>query len=210
MSKSILRIAGFIGSAGLTAALVGAAVNGTGAYFTDAKAGQISGTMGSIAIEGSGGTGGNGLGIKFTNLLPGDTATDTVNFKNTGKNVQDVWVVFDQEALGNGTADAGLNSLGRYAKVQVKSGSTTVFASGNLNDDADSCPPGAGPAPVCHPLPHILKLQDNLAPGASGSMTFSFTPSEKFKDVQNVTLLNLPYKLVATQDGIRPDNALNG
>ena len=55
----------------------------------------------------------------------------------------------------------------------------------------------------------MLKLDDSLAPGSSGSMTFAFTPSAKFKNVANAQLLNLGYSLVATQHGITPDNSLN-
>jgi len=202
------RIAGFTVALGATAALAGFAATGTGAYFSDAKTGnRITGTMGSIAITGSNGTGANNLDINFSNMLPGDTQASSVDFTNTGHNDQDVWVVFDQAALGTGDAKTGLNALGHYAEVQIKSSGTSVFHSVNLNDNAGTCTPG--PATDCNPLPHALKLTDSLAPGHSGSMEFAFTPSAAFKNVQDLPLLNLPYTLVATQHGVAPDNSLN-
>jgi hypothetical protein len=200
--SSILRIGGFIGSAGVTAALVGAAVSGTGAYFSDTEQGSITGTMGSIQLQ-SGDT-----QISFTKMLPGAAQSDTVTYRNNGANAQDVWVVFDEEALGDGSGTKGLNSLGTYGEVHVASNGTEIFGSKNLNDRASTCPPGEGD-PACNPLPHMLKLVGDLQPGATGAMQFSFTPGAKFKNVQGAPILNLPYQLVATQPGIAPDNPLN-
>lgn len=211
MRKATLaRVAGFTVALGATASLAGFAATGTGAYFSDAKSGNvIAGTMGSIAITGHGGDGANNLGITFTKMLPGEQQSKTVSFTNTGENNEDVWVVFDQAALGTHDGKTGLNSFGRYAEVHVSADGSEIFGSANLNDNASSCPPGSGPAPVCNPLPHMLKLEDNLTPTSSGTMTFAFTPGAAFKSVEDVALLNLPYTLVATQHGITPDNALN-
>jgi hypothetical protein len=204
------RVAGFTVALGATATLASFAATGTGAYFSDAKTGNtIAGTMGSIAITGHDGQGPHHLDISFADMLPGDAASKTVGFTNTGNNPEDVWVVFNQKDLGTHDGQTGLNSFGTFGEVHVASSGTAIFGSKNLNDDAATCPPGAGPAPVCNPLPHMLKLDSNLAPGASGSMTFAFTPSAKFKSVQNVELLHLGYTLVATQHGIAPDNSLN-
>lgn len=214
MSKAkVARLAGFTVALGATASLAAFAATGTGAYFSDAKTGNvISGTMGSIAITGHDGGGAHHLGISFANMLPGDTSSKTVGFTNTGKNPEDVYVVFDQSALGdhNAATNNGLNDLGHFASVEVDSAGSPVFRSSNLNDDPASCPTVAdGHRTDCSPLPHVLKLAENLAPGADGSMTFSFMPSAAFQNVQNVQLLNLPYTLVATQHGIAPDNSLN-
>jgi hypothetical protein len=148
-------------------------------------------------------------------MLPGETGKQAVSFKNTGQNAQDVWVVFPQSALGDGnhsTDNHLVNDFGTYATIQINSGNTPVFYSNNLNDDQTSCPDGAVDPAVgraCHALPTMVKLRDNLAPGAGGSMEFDFTPDAKFKSNQGLPVLNLPYKLVATQHGIAPDNALN-
>src|SRR4051794_22508603 len=112
MSKTkIARIAGFTVALGATATLAGFAATGTGAYFSDAKTGNsITGTMGSIAITGHDGTGLNNLNISFANMLPGEQQSKTVGFTNTGNNPEDVYVVFDQTALGSHDALTGLNS----------------------------------------------------------------------------------------------------
>jgi len=210
VSKSrVARIGAFVGSVGVTAALVGFAASGTGAYFSDAKPdNQIKGTMGSVAIEGHDGGGANNLDITFTKMLPGEAQAKSLRFQNTGQNAEDVWVVFDQDKLGDGNATTGLNSTGQYSEVLIKSSGTKVFYSKNLNDRASTCPPGTG-TPTCRPLPHMVKLQDSLAPGANGTMEFTFTPSARYKGNAGLPVLDLPYTLVATQHGIRPDDSLN-
>jgi len=57
----------------LMGALVVMATGATGAYFSESKQGEISGTTGSIHVHTSGGSGPNGLLFNFKNLLPGDT-----------------------------------------------------------------------------------------------------------------------------------------
>jgi hypothetical protein len=209
MKKStILRAGGFIGSAGLTVALVGAGAAGTGAYFSDTEVGSVSGTYGSIEIDATDTT------IAFENMLPGEAQKKLVTFKNSGKNTQDVWIVFDATALGDGTktTDHGkINDLGKYGEVHIKSSGTAVFDSANLNDDATSCPVGAGPEPVCAPLPRAVKLRSNLVPGASGNFEFSYTVAAmtKARAEGANTFVPLPYKIVATQTGIDPLNTMN-
>lgn len=204
-----VRLTAFIGSAALTAGLAGLAVAGTGAYFTDAEAGTISATMGTIKIDTSGGDDGVVGKIAFTNMLPGETQAKTINFGNTGSRAQDVWLVFTSDLGDQANADQTLiNNWGRYAEIHITSGSTPVFESNNLNDNP-SCPLGEGDPDgsyVCNPLPQQVKLASNLNPGAWGSMTFAFRPSSRFDNaVQAATILSLDYKIVATQPGIAPD-----
>lgn len=212
MNKSkAARLTGFIGSAGATALLVGFAVSGTGAYFTDSEPGTLQGSMGTIQVDASGGYGPNGTDITFTNMLPGEAQTHTIDYTNTGANNQDVWVVFDQAYLGDfdRDTDTGLiNDRGTYAEIHITSFGAPRFESANLNDDADSCPPGAG-NPACNPLPKQILLASNLTPGASGDMVFSYMPGAKYRNNQGLPEFYLPYKIVATQHGIAPDNALN-
>ncbi len=214
MSKSIaLRLAGFIGAAGLTAALVGSAVAGTGAYFNDSKPGTINASLGSIKVDTS------NTALSFTNLLPGDSQTQTAQFTNTGLNPQDVWVVFNAADIGDGDShtDAGLiNDLGTYGEVLIKTSGTPVFSSNNLNDDSTTCPPGAGadlvPPRACAPLPHMIKLQQNLGVGASSDFAFTFTVAAKLKAAAaegGPIFAPIRYTIVATQHDITPDNSLN-
>ena len=220
--KQFFKVTGFIGTLAAGTALVASAATGTGAYFTDSVSGTMSGTMGSISIRSGDGGGANAATtIRFTKMLPGETGTKTVAFTNNGQNPQDVWVVFPQSALGDFNHDtphkgtdepSGINDFGTYATIQIKSGSSTVFYSNNLNDDPNSCPDGTADPVIkraCHALPTMVKLADNLAPRASGDMEFAFTPDAKFQDNQTLPVLSLPYKLVATQHGISPDSALS-
>ena len=52
MRKSrAVRVAGFVGALGASAALVGFAASGTGAYFTDSHTGSINASTGSIKVD---------------------------------------------------------------------------------------------------------------------------------------------------------------
>lgn len=210
-----LRLGGFIGAAGVTAALVGTAVTGTGAYFSDSRTGTVTGSLGSITLS-TGGSPTNDTTLAFTDMLPGEGKTQKVDFTNTGHNPQDVWVVFNQGDMGDGShlTDTNLiNDHGTYGEVLIKSSGVDKFWSNNLNDDAASCPPGAGaPGPVCNPVPHMIKLAENLAPAASGNMEFTYTPAAKLKSSaqeNGPAFAPIDYAIVATQHGIAPDDALN-
>ena len=164
MPRSVkVKIVGLIAAVVLVAALVGVASGATGAYFTDTKAGVASGTIGSIKVGTSGGSGGYGLDIAFSNLLPGEPQTISANYQNTGRNNQDVWIVFN-----NATALSALNNLGTYGEVTVSDSNTgDLFYSNNLND----YPNNGGVTP----LPEKIKLVSNLGPGGSGTMSFTFS-----------------------------------
>jgi hypothetical protein len=198
VQKRNMKIAAFVASMAGTAALVGGAVVGTGAYFEDSKTGNtVTGTMGSIQIEGHDGTGQNSLDAVFTNMLPGEAHSKTLRYSNTGLNNEDVYIQFDPAATH------ALNQLGRFGEMHVLSNGTEIFGSKNLNDNGATCPAGTAD---CNPLPTQLKLGDNVEPGHTGSFTVSFTPGAKFKNpaLYGQQLLNLPYTLVATQHGINP------
>jgi hypothetical protein len=220
---TIIRTIGFIGSAGITVALVGAAATGTGAYFTDSKSGTIAGTMATVKIHTGGGTGADNLNFAFDKMLPGQAQTQTVTFQNTGNSSADIWVVFDKTDLGNNptpgggtTSASGLNSWGTYAEVHLATSGTEIFGSANLNDGYPCGTPGTRvdawgvtDPTLCY-LAGQYKLASNVGPTASGDMTFSFTPSKKFQNTaQGLPVLSLGYKIVATQVGIAPDNPYN-
>ncbi|MET0838274.1 MAG: hypothetical protein ABWY19_05790 [Marmoricola sp.] len=194
------RVLAFVGALGTSAALIGATVAGTGAYFQDSTdTSSIKGTMGDIQVEGVG-----GLDMVFDKMLPGETHSKTVEYRNSGVNKQDVWLVFtDAKQLGSKDAKSGINSLGTYGEIHIASNGAQKFDSANLNDNASSCPPGAG-NPACNPLPAKIKLVENLTPDQHSVFSFSFKPSEKFTGIQNAAILGLDYKLVATQHGIDP------
>ena len=213
-----------IGAGGVAVALTMAlaALGPTGAYFSDTASGEVSGTVGSIKIAGADGTGTDSLNLAFTNLLPGTPQTVSSRYVNTGLNAQDVWVVFnDKDALH------ALNDLGTYGEFHVAANGTALFDSANLSDDLDDVGnPSCGTlAPTgCWPVPKMIKLAENLAPTAVGSVSFTFGyaakmsgQSEQGGGVWNAypvttkqtpdavaTDNGLPYQIVATQVGQTP------
>ncbi len=96
----VARVAGFVASAGLTVGLIGAAGAATGAYFQDAEAGTIRGTVGTIQIDNETST-----SLVFEKMLPGESATRSATFVNEGNREQDVY--FDLGSVP-GISDAQL------------------------------------------------------------------------------------------------------
>lgn len=147
---------------------------GTGAYFTDTHNGTITGSIGSIRVAPSGGSGTDSMDFGFANMLPGESQTITLDYQNTGANNQDIWLKFP-----NATALSALNNLGTYGEAHVGSNGTEIFASTNLNDRVATC--GALSPTGCWPLPTRLKIASNVAPGHTGTVTFTFNYASKMK-----------------------------
>lgn len=208
MKSKTARFGAFLATLGMSATLVGAATASTGAYFSNTRQGHVGGTMGSIKVTTYGGTGTDSADFSFENMLPGEPQTAAVQYQNTGRNAEDVYVVFNDAAKLH-----DLNQLGRYGEVHLTSNSTEIFASQNLNDNATSCPVGSGD-PACAPLPAMLKLADNLAAGSSvQGMAFTFKWQDAPYSLSNTynidgatgpTALDLPYQIVAVQHGRQP------
>ncbi|MBI4935543.1 MAG: hypothetical protein HY828_16810 [Actinobacteria bacterium] len=197
----LTRVGVFVACLGLSGGLVAAASGATGAYFSDSEAGTFSGTLGSIKIEGSGGTGANGLDFEFEHILPGETRTATATFANTGLSPQDVWITFP-----NTPQFQMLNQLGSFGAVEVKANSDTIFYSANLNSNFACGTPGIPPQPTICALPNKLKLFGNVAPGGTGTFSFSFTLGSAFTTQPDPipVVPGLDYLLVGTQVGIQP------
>lgn len=216
-SKSRRAVA-FLATVGVSVGLVGVAASTTGAYFSDTRTGSVSGTIGSIKVATSGGSGTDGLGFTFTNMLPGEPQTVTGTYQNTGANNEDVWLVFN-----NADALHAINDLGTYGQAHILSNGTEVFGSNNLNDHSDTCPilDGSGNPTGCNPIPQKIKLADNLLPSLQGTFGFTFNYASKLKGASaeggpfNCYPLGgcvnngLPYKIVATQHGVDPYDANN-
>ena len=178
------------GAAGVAAvALIATGSGVTGAYFSDAKAGTITGTVGTIQVDttGSFGTGTDHLNFNFENLMPGVAQTAVIKFKNTGTAPEDISLAFP-----NRTALHALNNLGRYGVVKIVDGMNNVlFYSTNLNDGrrlsdtGNTCGTFAQTVGLfdgthCWPLPANLQVATNVAVGASGQVSFIFNyPVEK-------------------------------
>ena len=216
----------------LVGALAALAAGLTGAYLSDTKTGQVTGTFGDITIATSGGIVGqnNGIDFKWDEMLPGVMYTAPIEVQSTStSNNEDLYMLFQ-----NATALSALNSLGRFGsvtiKVQVDGGATsTVFSSNNLND----IPNNGGVVP----LPAQVTLASGITPGTHVHVTFEFeyaskmiTPEPgnvfnqypvllKVGDTQDprdaagyeqVTVVagqtgnGLPFEIVATEPGVQP------
>ncbi len=230
--KNIVKVAGFVGTLGAGAALVATAATGTGAWFTDAENGTMAASTGSLNVDLVAGQ----RDMSFANLMPGDYQTQSVTYKvsqSSGKS--DVWLVFDKNnwavAKFTGAPDSTVapgGGLGRYGHFAVKNGSSTLFQSNNLayaratsspsescNVDADGrggsdARPTAetGPGSLINycGVPYAIKLASDLNSGDEGTMTLEFGVTGRWK-AQNVTLPTVPFQIVATQAGKRPDAA---
>lgn len=186
----------------------------TGAYFSDTHTGAISGSIGTIQIAANGDTGKALSNLSFTNLMPGEAQAVTINYKNTGTSAQDVWITFP-----NATALSALNDLGSFGEVHLYSNGAAVFQSANLDDHTDTC---SDPV-LCKPLPKQVVIARNVAPNATGTITFQFKYSIALDNNSQGTAFNrypvpsqfhgstdtthgtgLPFAIVAMQRGQQP------
>lgn len=224
--KTIAKVAGFVGTLGAGAALVATAATGTGAWFTDAKDGSLSATSGNLTLNTDNTT------INFTGLMPGEDRSQTIGYNvNASSGKVDVWLKFDTTTQAyslfsggkgqNGYADGG---LGRYGHFKVSSAEGTFFDSYNLANDpngyksgcADNAKGWGSVRPANGPndyeqgycgVPGYILVASNLVSGATGNFTITFGLTGKQKDQNQVQVSSLPYQVVATQAGKRPDAA---
>lgn len=155
--------------------LMALAIGVSGAYFSDSKAGAITGTYGTISVTGSGGAGANNLDLVFDKMLPGEPKTVVANFQNTGNTPQDVWIVFNRTALSS------LSSLGSFGEVHMGINGVETFASKDLNDHLKDQDAVDYEGYVIKTVPMKYKVSSGLVPGASGSWSFSFNLAAKTK-----------------------------
>lgn len=232
-SKSI-RLAGFVGALCVSGALIGVAVSGTGAYFTDSHSGEIDAGTGHVrvAVDPADGK------LNFADLLPGEYKTQTINYQAQGTGAEDIWLVFPttsstganpSEAFTGAPDDGAGGGLGRYGHFAIASTDGAHFTSYNLsanraNDSSAPCPTNANGwggsnqqaastsdlLPYCA-APHAILLASNKTNGQGGSatLTFGFTPLLTGpQDAPTNKLVD--FQIVATQHGVRPDDPNNG
>jgi hypothetical protein len=166
------------GALGVAAfALIAAGAGSTGAYFSEAQGGSITGAVGAVHL------GTSNTSFAWTNMMPGEPKTASVDFQNTGTGNQDFYLVFN-----NVPALHALNNLGSYGEVHITDGNGThLFDSANLQDGrhlASGVPDGTNTCggfstTGCWPLPISLKLASNVTPLAWNSFTFSFNYAGK-------------------------------
>jgi hypothetical protein len=137
------RIAGFTVALGATASLVGFAASGTGAYFTDTHTGQINTSTGHVRVT----TDPSDGVLNFTDLLPGNYQTNTINYTAHGTGAEDIWLVFPttsqdgsnpSEAFTGNPSDTAGGGLGKFGHFALDSTGGAAFTSFNLNN------PGTG------------------------------------------------------------------
>jgi hypothetical protein len=209
-------------------------VAGTGAYFTDSHSGQIKANSGQIKVAISPADG----QLNFSNLLPGEFQTKTINYTaHPVGGVEDIWLVFPTDGSaeafvghpGDGISDGhgGDGGLGRYGHFALASTGGANFTSYNLNNpgtgshagpscgidsngwggsSVQAASPGDHSVPFCAPANAIL-LQSGMSAGQSGHVNLEFGYTRVTTGPQATAV---SYQIVATQSGIRPDNAFNG
>lgn len=219
------RVAGFIGALCATGALVATAVEGTGAYFTDAASGSIAANSGSLTLSA------NNTALDFKNLMPGTDQTQNVNYRvkaSSGK--IDLWLVFDNTSDGyghfTGTKDTPYGTdhytgggMGRFGHFAVGSTPTSgaqnlAFSSYNLQYDPNQACTNAttgrgteadSPGSLECGAPAAIQLATNLASGATGTVDVTYGLTGK-QTQQNQTEWTVGYQIVATQAGQSPVN----
>jgi len=127
------RFTALLAGAVLLGSVAAMAIASTGAYFTDSKGGNIHGTNGYISITVDGHNGGaNFMAYDFTNLMPGETKTESITAYNNGPTAVDIWMVFDNANY----MWSAVNVLGMYGKFTV---------GGNLYDNLSNRYPNTHP-----------------------------------------------------------------
>jgi hypothetical protein len=222
---SMMKVGGFIGTLAAGAALVGSAVTGTGAWFSDSHNGNISAGTGRLHLNTT------DTNLTFDNLVPGEYKTRNIDFNLDGSSSTnaDVWLTFDPNDTGylKFTGAKGIpawtdGGLGRYGHFAVSvnggapvfqsynlqngpaSGSCGVDANGNGGSTQQATSPTDTP-PYCG-VPTAIRLASNVAPGQAATINLTFGPTGKWT-AQNAPFANVPFHVVATQVGVRPDAA---
>lgn len=207
--------------------MVGMASASTGAYFTDVHAGSVNGTFGKVQVSVDGvtlpaGDSNDGLAITWNNMLPGSDKTVTWQVTNTGTATESIWLAFDNSNGGwyNTDGRSGINNLGTYGDAQIHSpllnadynNLNNLYPQGTPSNPGQTNHCGDPVGPIAY-LPAENHVAD-LAPGHSTTFTFSFgyTACLSANALQGGPAFTNPllYDIVATQQGVTPDDTHNG
>ena len=226
--KKPTRIAAFIGTLGASATLIGMAATNTGAYFTDHEDGTLSGKTGHLQVDKR-----SDYALNFNDLVPGEYQDRVVNYHTDSSTPEDIWLYFPAgTAYGQftGAKDNGSNhnvdgfadgGMGRFGHFEVKNdGGGTLFSSWNLQNQPDGtsgCADNEGhgsntpPAdrettPAYCGVPHYMKIESNVPSNSDRKLTITFGVTGRQQDQnQSAPPASVPFQVVATQHGIRPD-----
>lgn len=219
-SKTV-RVVGFVGSMGLSAALLGTAATSTGAWFTDSEAGTVMAKSGTLTVDKN-----NNYNLFFDKLIPGQDQTKDVGYHTGGDAPSDIWLSFPNgDAYGAFTGQKGYpnvsdGGLGRYGHFAVyNNAGNLLFNSYNLTNQPDGtsgCADSEGhgsnsPAtsatdtPAYCGVPHYMKIESNVASGTDAKLTLLFGLTGRATGQNKMEVPSLPFQVVATQVGVRPD-----
>ena len=226
--RTLAKLGGFAIAAATTAALVGFAANGTGAYFTASSDGNANVSTGAVTVHTTDIT-----ALNFNGLLPGVYGTQSFQYNtNGGTGLEDVYLEIPANNYLQHIPTSGSFPLGRYGHFAA-SGPDGSFSSFNL-----AAAPGLPSTPnptdcvvdqygrggnqttaatsladfsngFC-PVPQFILLGYGVAsgdPNATASITFGFTGL--LTAPQSTTMAPIPFKVVATQHGILPNDPNN-
>ncbi len=224
LKKKLPRFVLLFGTMGVMVSLIGIAVAGTGAYFTDSVGGQITGNLGTVAVAVS------GQNINFANLMPGEVRTQTVTVRNTGTGNEDIYLAFDN----TNKAWSAVNDLGQYGKFVIngktydnltnKYNSTTGVPGAPIPGQfmGGSC--STVPRVPGNYLPHVILL-GTLTPNQTWTFNVSFNIIACKSDGGGKGIwgyfandfsppladsLPLLFKVAAFQPGVNPNDPFNG
>ena len=225
------RVGGFLAALGASAALIASASGATGAWFTDSHAGNLAGSTGHLRLNVSDTT------LNFNGLVPGQSQTKQISYSvDVSNGTEDVWLVFptataDQaQRYGQFTgakndaawADGGLGRYGHFAVSDTAFGQ--AFRSHNLQNQPggatdESCGIDANGAAGATSRPRSpseprrtaacrrRSCCADLADSTTGTIEVTFGVTGRWT-VQNADpVVNVPFQIVATQHGVRPDAA---
>ncbi|MGN6611266.1 MAG: hypothetical protein ACTHLJ_05780 [Angustibacter sp.] len=224
--KNVFKVAGFIGTLGAGAALVATAATGTGAWFTDSADGGFTATAGHLRLS----TGETTL--HYSDLWPGTNQTKDISYSVDASGPTDVWFVLDDSTAQNAakvgafTGASGDSAypnggLGAYGHFEIWNNSSRKFVSSNLargpqsqscvtdangNGGSTAAPHNASERVAYCGVPTAVKVADNLTSGQGGTLKLVFGLTGKASG-QNIQWADVPFKVVATQHGVRPGQA---
>jgi len=121
----------------------------TGAFFSDAHSGTVTGTIGSILVTPTGpgpsGSVDSTLSFSLDGLLPGVPRSATINYQNTGENPEHIWIVFDSSTvtdLNNNLGDSTVKiTTGSGAVIWDSQGSTSLVTPLSIPGNLAKGPP---------------------------------------------------------------------
>jgi hypothetical protein len=225
------RFVAVLGTFAIVTSLIGIAVAGTGAYFTDNSPGQIAGSVGSVKVSV-----GNAY-MNFANLLPGQVQSQVVTVQNTGTGPEDIWLAFTND----NNAWSFANDLGQYGKFVINGNTYDNLnnSSANVQNPLTHGTPGISTGsfmsgscstvnrvPINY-LPHLIFIQQlNAGDSYNFSVAFNFIaclsgdgPNTLWGSVANdfpgwtptgMAATPLNFKIAAFQAGVAPADAFNG